>query len=398
MDAKQIHQESVGQRSPQFRADIAAPRSALADTTRVIELDGLRGLAAVTIVFFHWSPQRLPGGWAAVDLFFVLSGYLITAIILRNGDRPGFLKTFYFRRGLRIWPIYYLTVLAVACLRIVLPQRIRWAGLPYTLTYTQFAAKHVFRDLPDFSPLLWHTWTLAIEEQFYLLWPLLLLGLGRRRLIPIAAACVVAAVVGRAGGWNWIILGARCDALALGGLLAALLAEPATGTRRSALRGSFATVVLACLAALVPIATRVGLNLPVGPPRWPGLTLLAINGLWFGLVGLVVLYSGMPIVRFLRARPLAYLGRISYGLYLYHFVFLMLTNEIIRANAWRADAVWTKAPAVAASFLVAVLSWKYVERPILRWRDRYDYQESSSPVSRHATPTAGLAHRTHASS
>lgn len=392
MEAKRLRRVTDEKSPPRLRAHPGEPRPVAAEIGRITELDGLRGLAAVTVVLFHWAPKRFPGGWAAVDLFFVLSGYLITAIILRNGERPGFLKTFYLRRGFRIWPIYYLTVCFVAAMRLVLPKRVRWAGLPYTLTYTQFIAHHVFGRLPDFSPLLWHTWTLAIEEQFYLVWPLLLLLLGRRRLVPLAAACIAAAVLGRAGGWNWIILGARCDALALGGLLAAFLTEPVTGARRSLLTKSFAAVVAVCALALGAIASRVGLNLPVGPPPWPALTLLVVNGFWFSIVGLVVLLSGSPAVRFLSTRPLVYLGRISYGLYLYHFVFLMLTNEALYVRGL-ADKLWMKLPAVALSFVVAALSWKYIERPILRWKDRYDYQPASRP-----NPTVGPARRTHASS
>ncbi|MDR3637440.1 MAG: acyltransferase [Isosphaeraceae bacterium] len=185
MDPKR---DQVGRRW--LRADSAAKTFSADGVERIPELDGVRGLAVVAIVIFHGSPQRLPGGWAAVDLFFVLSGFLITSIIIKHGGAPGFLKAFYVRRGLRILPIYYLAVLAVAGVRLLIPRRIRWAGLPYTLTCTQFIALRAFKDMPEYCPYLCHTWTLAIEEQFYLIWPLALIALGRRRVIPLAFACI----------------------------------------------------------------------------------------------------------------------------------------------------------------------------------------------------------------
>ena len=103
---------------------------------RIPELDGLRGIAAVAIVLYHlWFLDIVMMG-TAVNLFFVLSGYLITAIILRNGHSEGFLKNFYMRRGLRIWPIYYLTLFLLVAARAWLPQPGSLAGLPYYLTYT----------------------------------------------------------------------------------------------------------------------------------------------------------------------------------------------------------------------------------------------------------------------
>ena len=93
------------------------------------ELDGIRGLAAVAIVVFHAQPDWLPLGWAAVDLFFGLSGFLITSIVLKHGQSPGFLRQFYLRRGLRIWPIYYLTLLGFIVFAHHLPRAMRLVGI-----------------------------------------------------------------------------------------------------------------------------------------------------------------------------------------------------------------------------------------------------------------------------
>ncbi len=117
---------------------------------RIPELDALRGLAALAIVVYHlWVPQVTLLG-TAVDLFFVLSGYLITSIILGQVDQPGFLGRFYARRALRIWPIYYLSLLALVALSPLLPGPSRLDGLPYYLTYTQRIPDYWFGDVPPF--------------------------------------------------------------------------------------------------------------------------------------------------------------------------------------------------------------------------------------------------------
>src|SRR4051812_9144594 len=104
---------------------------------RVPELDALRAFAAGIVLLFHLRPEGFVFGWTGVDLFFVLSGYLITTIILQHQAAPGFLRNFYVRRGLRIWPLYYLTLFGLVALNPFLPRPQPMAGLPYYLTYTQ---------------------------------------------------------------------------------------------------------------------------------------------------------------------------------------------------------------------------------------------------------------------
>jgi peptidoglycan/LPS O-acetylase OafA/YrhL len=125
---------------------------------RIAELDGLRGLAAVTVVAYHIFIFRLPWGWAAVDIFFVLSGYLITAIVLKHGQSWAFLPAFYARRGLRIWPIYYLLIMILALRGLD-----DAAALPYYLTYTQQVPCYWGCEMPLWL-LMQHTWTLALVQ------------------------------------------------------------------------------------------------------------------------------------------------------------------------------------------------------------------------------------------
>ncbi len=141
---------------------------------RVPELDALRGLAAIAVLTYHLRSYWLPRAWIAVDLFFVVSGYLITSIILKHGRDVGFLGTFYLRRILRITPVYLLAIAALAVFDPLLPKRCDFAGLPFHLTYLHTLNRYGLTTIPEFSPYLLHTWTIAVEEQFYLLWPLLL--------------------------------------------------------------------------------------------------------------------------------------------------------------------------------------------------------------------------------
>jgi peptidoglycan/LPS O-acetylase OafA/YrhL len=344
---------------------------------RIPEFDAVRGLAALAIFVHHaW----LPGvGFlsTAVDLFFVLSGYLITTIILQQYERPGFVRVFYARRALRIWPIYYLALLALVVANAFIPGPEPLAAWPYYLTYTQRLACYWFGTEPPFPEGFRHTWTLAIEEQFYLVWPLLLVWLGRRALVPCALAMIAAAVGARAAGFETWILLARCDGLALGAILAWLFSR---GPARAARPAPYAAIGVAAvayilLAALLP-------RLPFGPsylvwtrklshfaPR-----MLAINLLYFGLVGCLVCRSGARWLAPLRGRWLAGLGQISYGFYLYHYILLYF---VILSGVWsRLGHLWGGLATLAASLAVATLSWRYVERPVLALKERFDYDRA----------------------
>src|SRR5262249_22237213 len=154
----------------------------------------------------------------SVDLFFILSGFLITTIILEHANEGGFLWNFYARRSLRIWPIYYLTLLAFAVSFPVWSSQPSMEWLPFYLTYTQNIQHYWFGGASDPECLV-HLWTLAIEEQFYLIWPLMLLLLGRRWLIPLCLALMAMSAMARWAGFHEKILIARCDGFAMGAVL-----------------------------------------------------------------------------------------------------------------------------------------------------------------------------------
>jgi peptidoglycan/LPS O-acetylase OafA/YrhL len=358
------------------RAD-AAPAVEVSQTCeQIVELDGLRGLACLLVLVYHVMPHRIPLGWAAVDLFFVLSGYLITSIILKFSQEDHFLFHFYMRRGLRIWPVYFLTVLTVAAAVPFLPRPFVPVGLPYVLTYTQNLPLYWSANSSNFTSYLDHIWSLAIEEQFYVLWPLLVVLVGRRGVIPLALAVLSASVSARMFGFSWLLLLARADGLVLGAILAAIPAirrghEP-TAKRWQVGFGAAAITAVAYLAALF----AAGGIVPLVTPRWPALTVLAVNLLAFGIVGIVLCRRGSPGLWPLRRPRLVRIGKLSYGLYMFHYVILCLSDDAAWGLGLGGRPLWREAITVVVIFGLAAVSWRYFERPILALKDRFPYRPS----------------------
>jgi peptidoglycan/LPS O-acetylase OafA/YrhL len=349
---------------------------------RVKELDSIRGLAALAIVFFHLWFDRFGILGSAVDLFFVLSGYLITTIILNNALTDRFLLTFYVRRGLRIWPIYYLVLLALICFYPLLPTKETLGELPYYLTFTQEIPRYMPSSGPTFPSAFRHTWSLAIEEQFYLIWPPLLWWLGRRRLPATALALVGLAVTARVLGLSSFIVITHCDGLALGGLLAGLLSNRdgrgALVTGLARVLGALAVAAAALLGVMIalPALSRSGWPAMVPGVIVAGFKPLLLNLIFFVMVGLVVLYSGHRRLAWLRDRRLVYLGTISYGIYLYHHFIFEIYKLYERYYGWGGSLLLDFVK-LGASIMVAALSWRFIEQPFLSLKGRFGYQAAA---------------------
>jgi len=356
---------------------------------RVKELDSIRGLAALSVVIHHlWFPAvGTVGGFGhGVDLLFVLSGYLITTIILDNALTEGFLFSFYARRFLRIWPAYYLALGIVVLTNGLLPTPGNLEDLPFFLTYTQVVGHcWIGREL-TFPVAFCHTWSLAIQEQFYIFWPVVIWLVGRRGLPALALATVGLAVAARAWGINHSILITRCDALALGGLLAGLIGDRTSAQQMSAhSRNRFTILSLAAPGVVFVLlsCTRL-LN-----ARWPGLApagsavslkLLAENLILVATVGMIVLYSGHPALRWLRNPLLVYLGTISYGIYMYHHIIFKLWDNCAASYGWREN-FGIDLFKLGLSIALAILSWHLVERPILALKRWLRYQPKAKRPS-----------------
>jgi peptidoglycan/LPS O-acetylase OafA/YrhL len=296
---------------------------------------------------------------------------------LKSGDSPGFLVNFYVRRGLRTWPIYYLLIGLLVCASPFLVQRFFWSNLGYTLTYTQGISRLWSGGEFKLTVLLAHTWTLAVEEQFYLIWPVVVGLAGRRWLGWAAFGCVVGSVAARASGIWYESLISQADGLAMGGWLAAWrLNRAVEGAGTGDRRGWFAAVpAVAALVWLCLVTAHVGVGQETGIRTHPGLLVLSFNLFWVAVLELVLRYAGRGVLGVLRLRPLVRLGVISYGLYLYHYPLVLLAHEL---SSWLR--MWTRAAEfrLAAEVLtvpIAVLSWRYIERPILGFKTRFAYGE-----------------------
>ncbi|MCX6954208.1 MAG: acyltransferase [Verrucomicrobia bacterium] len=358
---------------------------------RIPELDGLRGLAIALILWHHLASPALPalreswlGGlriafglsWLGVNLFFVLSGFLIGGILLDHRDSPRLARAFYLRRGLRILPLFFVTLL-VAMAAVALHAPGSWQSFPawvYGLFLTNFALAWAQQwDWLPFSVL----WSLTVEEQFYLVAPWVVRAVSPARLPWLAAGAVLLAWILRAGHllfwpaghFGATVLTPFCmDGLALGVLLAWARRAPDAKPFWSRLSAHW-PATLACVAAVL---TALTLLHPLTPRQ------LALFGT--GLINLccalaVALALGVK-VPLLAVRPLTHLGRHSYFVYLWH---PLIGVGLIRWLGGERYAIHTLAGfglvflASAATWAAAALSWKWFEGPLVAAGQRHAY-------------------------
>ncbi len=335
------------------------------------ELDGLRGVAAVVIVLFHCGVERAAGGFVAVDAFFVLSGFLITALLMQEHARAGRINLghFYARRVLRLAPALALYLTAILIGSFVVPHTAAvGAGVRREVLYSAIYAINwtIAFGHSQMSPV-YHTWSLAVEEQFYLLIPLLIVGLlaARARPLGIAAALGVMGLLSAADRTAmWASgapaaraiygLDARADSLLAGCTMGALwaagrLSADARNWRWPALAGALA------MAAVV-------LFVKGGPEANFGWVYFAAWASSAAVLGYLLCRPDAAAARALRAGPTVYLGRLSYGLYLWHFGVIYALDAVVPGLPTAARV----AAAMALSLATAAASHHAVEQPILR--------------------------------
>ena len=349
-------------------------------------LDGLRGVASLLVVFYHnfeFINRYFFFGWIGLDIFFVLSGFLITSILLSTVEQPGYLKKFYVRRMLRIFPLYYATLIVVL---LILP---RIPALPVRLdyyvehqvwlwTYLQNWI-YIFQPATDQNALT-HLWSLAVEEQFYLLWPLVIAVLPRPKFLLLFIAGLLLVTVGLRT-WLWLnqVEGlsyfslytfTRIDGICIGCMVAIL-----HRLRPGILQRNTAVVVLAFAAVnfLFYFVNRAYNN------SFPYLAMVGYTTLAM-LIGLLVsdIASGQPSVfrRVLSIRPLRFLGRISYGCYIIHWPLYLLTAPALESwiqqqLPWMPQYYASSAIITILSYFLGYLSFRYFETPFLKLKRRF---------------------------
>lgn len=346
---------------------------------RITELDGLRGLGSLAIMTYHAWPTVFFFGWSRVDLFLVLSGFLITSILLKYGDSRQFFVSFYARRMMRILPVYYVGLALVLILNQLMRNPSALDGLFQHLVLIQ-NVEHYWGGEPAAFPWRFsHTWTIALEERFYLFWPAVLFLVGRGRAVGVCAALVVFCPLFRYLGYDRWILPGRGDSLAYGCLLAFLFARrDLIEAYRARWQWAFAGMIVLALGFLagLGLAFEVDNGQDVVTPGWEFLTAF-ISGssavMYSGVMGLVLLNAGHRRLAPLRWGWLRKIGVISYGIYMYHtIVFWVLQATLERGSPLGYDL--TMIAAMAATIGMAAVSYRYFEEPILRLKDRFPYR------------------------
>ena len=334
------------------------------DTERKVQLDSLRAFAILPVLYTHfWKYNWL--GTAGVFLFFMLSGYLITGILLRSRGKPSALRNFYFRRALRIAPIYYVT--------LTLSWLIDPRGIQESFPWHALYLSNVWFTLKNgWSPWFTaHLWTLSVEEQFYLVWPLLILMLPWRAIRPAIWCAILLGISFQFGGAKFLginILGAGIltpaplDKLGIGALLA--LAEAGLGFPRSLTNSGWAALAGVVMIEALPINRASGW----APILRTELLMLAFAAL------IAAASSGIsgPAGAVLNCRAVRYIGRISYGIYLFHLFVYGAVAAIVGLIGLRPleHGLATFVFLSALSIGVAALSWHFFERPLNRLKER----------------------------
>jgi peptidoglycan/LPS O-acetylase OafA/YrhL len=350
---------------------------------RIPQLDAIRGLAVLAVLLHNTDTDLYTGfvarnGWMGVGLFFVLSGFLITGILLETKNEAGYFRNFYARRCLRIWPLYYGALLFMFVIvpilrpseahRIFEPRSMPW------WSYLVYLQNFLVPAVSKATGLLGVTWSLAVEEQFYLFWPLVVRFCSERTLrrITIAIVCldpVLRFFLMRRGFDVYPNTFCRLDGLMWGALLALMFRLKAF-SREAYVRAAWGVLLVATPLAFVT-ANRVA---------WAVYSFTALASASFVYLALTSKQKWLQAV--LANRFLIYSGVISYGIYLLEKIPIDAVKSF-RMNGHPAIVLLLTA---AATYLLATLSWNLLEKPALRLKRFFE----TAPVAR-SQPEIALA-------
>jgi len=375
-------------------------------------LDGLRGVAILMVILFHYN-FILGIGWAGVQLFFVLSGYLITTILVKEKDNPlGFyLKRFYWRRTLRIFPLYYAYLIFIGLVFLVLhiPEDYL-STLPFLATYTfnfyPLVKMYSYEDI-----FFTHFWSLSVEEQFYLVWPLVVFIFIRKQLQIILIAIIVLSPLVRlslaelmsintnlpnyyVGQTVYRFTLGQWDGFAFGALIPVFNLSIKKIASGRLLLAAFILVVCAGLVNGYSLS-QAGLQVPFSSMGYPIAETANYQHVWsYTLLNLVFVLVIIHITNttstthksiriLLENNFMVYIGRISYGLYVYHWLVWMAFGKYLQ-GVFPSD--WIGLPVYfGVCIAIASVSYYVLEKPILSFKDQYF--KSLSPSSRASIQT-----------
>lgn len=359
--------------------------------TRIPELDGVRGIAIALVFVYHFFysvGERFPAldfirdiqkltdvGWLGVDLFFVLSGYLITGILLETREEPGYYRNFYGRRILRIFPVYYIALTLIFLFSD--PQGYHGLG-QFVLAHYLYLQNWLFALGAGALPgMLGHFWSLCVEEQFYLVWPwvnfrirpqtLFKLCLGGFLLLPILRGLILWGL-GMDAGQMFVFASTltRADGLLAGAFLALVVHLRLWEGKH--LRWAWGLLTVSGLGALLCLFHRPGVSLWFNPATLSiGFSLIALSGA--ALVAILLhTPENHPLRRFFRQPWLLFCGKYSYAMYVAHWPLMNLSAEFFKLNGftsgWSLIALFLLT--ILLTIAVSLLSWHLVEKNALK--------------------------------
>lgn len=355
---------------------------------RIVALDGVRGIATLMVLTSHflfadvygqrqWWPV-VQAGWIGVDLFFVLSGFLITGILLGKKGRPDYFKDFYRRRVLRIFPLYYFSVLLSALAVLLIDRQ------PEHLNDGYNSLGWYLAFIPNFA-IAWsntwvwqtnwiglaHLWSLAVEEQFYILWPLIVLLLPRRALAVLCIGLVWASphlrehtemIFGENNLAVYVLPYCRMDGLALGSLLGILNASgwlTFKGWQKDIARDLAVSAGFVFLYILISIESH-----------WRD---TAISLMFFGVV-YMALTPGTTVRRVCEKPFFRHIGQYSYAMYVFHQMFRVSFEDFLKkpllstgGPVWLIQIIYMVL-CIAITYLLARISWRYLEERFIKMK------------------------------
>lgn len=356
------------------------------------QIEGLRGIAILLVLVSHFvivpyfaELHFLKFGFWGVNIFFVLSGFLITELLLRALNRQEenkqILKTFYIRRTLRIFPIYYLTIALLFFFNIENAREVT----VYTLTYTYNLA-NVWGGIN--SNIVTHFWSLCVEEQFYLFWPVLLVFVPQKYFLHLIWFMIIIGLGSRLLflGFEWpgyeryIWSTAACfDCLGMGALLAWMKTNRPDQLKKIV---RYYLIPLIMVTGFFILSKLTGAGDDSFLFAGFGRTMVGITG--FFLVGICALETSKWGKHLLTGKLLRFFGRISYGLYVYHWIIFVLLHDSIRewiqqmqSDSWVIEKLKYNTYIVSfvvltiLSVLVASVSYRLIEKPLLRLKERF---------------------------
>ncbi|CAL1518066.1 acyltransferase [Chitinophaga sp. MM2321] len=349
----------------------------------ITQLDAIRGWAILLVLLYHFYADHISFlgiGWAGVDLFFVLSGFLITGILLDTKGKPAFFKNFYVKRVLRIFPVYFF-VLAIMLYVIPAISITAIPDLPYYLKHQPWFWTYfqnwlfTFQGYPT-DRVLRYTWSLCIEEQFYMFWPFLIYRLNTKNIIRVLLIFIITANLLRLiqiDGWNdnykYVNTFARLDTISIGALIAVLIR-----TRKDILE-KYTPFVMVLSVTMLVVIIGYKKSLYFGN-LYAAFTFLA---LLFGSIIIWSLSSNIPrgLSIAVNNRTMIFLGKYSYGIYLYHVpIHFWVTTGLLDylSNTGSLNIYTTlliKTAILLITIGISVLSFKYFETPFLKLKKKF---------------------------